>query len=147
MTYAPREAGRSSKERHTRGAFVRGALVRGQFVRGALVLVGCLLAAITVPLTMGNTGCATATVLKGPGEPCTRTTECQSSLSCTSGVCTPPPGVDAAVLRDAGTDARLPGDASTLDASALDAPDPIDAAPEPEDAATEDAASTDDAAT
>jgi hypothetical protein len=145
MTYAPREAGRSSKERQTRGAFVRGAFVRGAFVRGAfvrgaLVLVGCVLAAITVPLTMGNTGCATTPVLKGPGEPCTRTSECQSSLSCSSGVCTAGPGVDAAILRDAGTDAPLPSDASALDASAFDAgPDPIDAA-------LDDAAAEDDAA-
>lgn len=134
MSHAPREAGRSSKERQTRGAFVREALV----------LVGCVIAAITVPLTMGNTGCATTPVLKGPGEPCTRTSECQSALMCSSGVCTAGPGVDAAIVRDAGTDAPS-GDASALDGGTSTS---IDASREPDDAPLdlEDAARPDDAA-
>ena len=78
--------------------------------------MGVLLFALSVPLTMGNTGCATATVLKGPGEPCTRTAECQSELTCTSGVCRAAPGVDAAVTNDAGADATP--DAATTDDAA-----------------------------
>jgi hypothetical protein len=131
MSHAPREA--STHE-----------VPRGAFVRRALVLVGCLLAASTVPLTMGNTGCATARVLKGPGEPCTRTSECESALTCSSGVCTAGPGVDAATVRDAGTDAPS-RDASTLDARDDAGAEPDDASVELEDAPTVDDAGSDDA--
>ncbi len=71
--------------------------------------------------------------LKGVGEPCTRSTECQSDLSCRGGVCRapepvfdagPPPTFDAGG-RDAGRDAGDPDagdpDAGDLDAGDLDA--------------------------
>lgn len=70
--------------------------------RAALVLVGCVLGALSLPLVMGNTGCATRPVLKGLGEPCTRTSECETDLTCSSsGVCTARPDTDAGVARDA----------------------------------------------
>ncbi len=98
----------------------RDASIR-RVLRAAFVCLGVAMGIATVPLSMGNTGCATTPVLKGPGEPCTRSNECQSALTCTSGVCRAEPGVDAAVPHDAGSDASSAGDASTsLDAGAVD---------------------------
>ena len=115
-------------------------------LRAAVVCLGFVLGIACVPLTMGNTGCATSPVLKGPGEPCTRTSECQSALTCTSGVCRAEPGVDASVTRDAGHDARtLPTDGGgSLDAATEDAP--AEDAPIADDAPVDDAAPIDDAA-
>lgn len=72
---------------------------------------------------------------KGPGEPCTRSNECQSSLVCSGGVCMER-GFDAgSPPRDAGSPPRDASmDAAPLDA-AQDAGNPGDAAPDAGDAA------------
>jgi len=87
-------------------------------------------------------GCGyTPDPLKGPGEPCTRTSECEASLVCSGGVCMRErpdagPGFDAGVLVDAGSDASADGgdsdasaDGGDLDASA-DGGDPDSGAAE-----------------
>jgi hypothetical protein len=81
-------------------------------LRAACVFLGCALLGIAVPFSMGNTGCATERTLKGPGEPCTRTAECEADLMCAFGVCSAGPDVDAAVPDDAGA-----GDVGGHDAS------------------------------
>ncbi|MFO0709648.1 MAG: hypothetical protein U0353_07395 [Sandaracinus sp.] len=94
------------------------AASRERALRAAFVCLGVGLAVLSVPLSMGNTGCATAPVLKGPGEPCTRASECESGLSCTSGICRSELDAgpsDAAIASD---DASQPTDASAPDASA-----------------------------
>ncbi len=95
---------------------------RARVLRAAFVCLGCALAAITLPFTMGNTGCATAPVLKGPGEPCTRASECESGLLCTSGVCTTDPDLDAGPPHDAALSSpdASPNDASPSDAAPAD---------------------------
>ncbi|MFK7990051.1 MAG: hypothetical protein AB8I08_28795 [Sandaracinaceae bacterium] len=85
---------------------------------------------------------------KGPGEPCTRSAECESSLVCSGGVCMQP-GFDAGP-DDAGMDASTTADASpdaATDASmdaALDSGAPADASLDAGDAApADDGASSD----
>lgn len=114
----------------------RDASIR-RVLRAAFVCLGVAMGVATVPFTMGNTGCATTPVLKGPGEPCTRSSECQSALTCASGVCRAEPGVDAAVSHDAGSDAA----SASLDAGL----EPADAAFVADGAFLDDAFAADDA--
>jgi len=57
----------------------------------SLLGVGVLLCGVVVSLA--SLGCGRILTPKGPGEPCTRTTECRSDLLCTAGVCVP--GLDS----------------------------------------------------
>ena len=80
--------------------------------------------------------------LKGEGEPCTRSSECEAGLTCRGGVCMPEPPPDGGTRDlDAGgdEDAGAASDGGAIDdAGALDDGGPID-----EDAAAPDAAPAD----
>lgn len=100
--------------------------------RAAFVCVGLLLIAMALPLSMGSTGCSTASARKGPGEPCTRSSECEASLACAVGICrsdvdagpsVPDAGAGDAGAGDAGTGSVDTGtvDAGPVDAGVLDA--------------------------
>ncbi len=97
----------------------------------ALRIVLALVA--TLNLAMWQTGgCGyTPDPLKGEGEPCTRSDECQSTLTCRGGVCMAI-GLDASTLPDAGRPDSGPSD-SGMDSGA-DAGDAGDAAMGDEDA-------------
>jgi hypothetical protein len=71
----------------------------GQALRGVAFLGGALALVSSLTLSMGSTGCLVARGTKGPGEPCTRTSECEDGLECASGVCLE---VDDAGPTDAG---------------------------------------------
>lgn len=97
--------------------------------------LGC--AALAFALLQSDGGCGFRDDdPKGPGEPCTRSSECRFDLSCSGGVCTeelmdagPPP--DSGPRRDGGgpSDAEVGVDGSGIDA-ALDAGAAADAAPD-----------------
>lgn len=88
--------------------------------------------------------------LKGEGEPCTRSSECQTGLECRGGVCMTEADPDAGAPGDAGVDAGPAGDAGPPDEDA-GPPDedagPIDDAGPPLDAGPNDDGGPADAAT
>jgi hypothetical protein len=74
----------------------------------ALVIKGLTAATILVGILRGP-GCGEATSPEnGANAPCTRDTDCVSSLVCAQGVCVPPPPPDS----DASIDDASPGDAA-----------------------------------
>ncbi|MCB9597205.1 MAG: hypothetical protein H6719_31060 [Sandaracinaceae bacterium] len=121
---------------------------------GAVVRVALVCLAAFALTLLQSRGCGyTPDPAKGEGEPCTRSTECQSDLTCSGGVCRRP-GLDAGPSgSDAGANDAGPLDdggdlldATTgdMDAAAAD-PDAgdTDASAGPVDAAADDAEASD----
>lgn len=104
-----------------------------------------LIATLAMAFLQSSRGCGyTPDPLKGEGEPCTRSSECQSHLACSGGVCraTRP---DAGALDDAGVldDAGAVLDAAVDDAGVLDDGGAVDDGGVPGDGSVRDGGATD----